>query len=248
MSDGMWGLIGVVVGAILGFGGTMLTNLQAGWAERKKVRNRVIYFLLEIHHLLSKLKGPMPDIASFYSEYLLNRFGPEAAAAVRNDDVEQIQIRMEGILKNSVMKDLLALQAKYPDALTALSEIDPISCYRLSALATNLHQAEEFIEDTGVGLKDVLENADMEDAKSFWGKLLTPSIVLINLETIQGTLEDMSSGPFNSKLAKEITEITSIERQDEVVEEFRLKLHESLDIHFEKHLAGNSKDNVGEEE
>jgi hypothetical protein len=247
-NEGILALICVVVGTILGIGGTMLTKWQDGLAERKKVRNRVIYYLLEIHHLLSKLKGPKPDIATIYSAYLLDRFGPEVVAELSNEVLARIQIQMESAIKSRVMTELLALQAKYPEALAALSEIDPIACYRLSGLATSFQQAEEFMTEYGKGLDEVIEASEMDDVKKFMGRMLTPSIVEDNLETIQDTLENMSKGPFNSKLAGRIKDILAVERQEEVLEEVRLMVSGTLDNYFDELLAGLAEGQDAEEE
>ncbi|MEY3444849.1 MAG: hypothetical protein RLZZ519_3130 [Bacteroidota bacterium] len=78
--------------------------------------------------------------------------------------------------------------------------------------------------------------------------MLTPSIVEDNLETIQDTLENMSKGPFNSKLAGRIKDILAVERQEEVLEEVRLMVSGTLDNYFDELLAGLAEGQDAEEE
>jgi hypothetical protein len=208
----------------------------------------VIYYLLEIHHILSKLKGPMPDIAEIQMKYLSDRFGNEIVVDMPKDIMFALQKQMEGMFKRHVMTELLALQSKYPDALSALAEIDPISCYRLSDLATSLHKAEGWTVEASKTLEEFLTDSDILEAKDTFAQILTPKVVLDNLKTIREALEGMCKGPRNAKMAKEVKKILNLERQAKALEDFRLMANETLDNNIGKLLPGILQKHPGDEE
>ena len=208
MSDGLWGLIGVIVGTALGFGFTLLSNLQTGKAESKRIKNRVLFFMLEFHRQLSKLALVSAEDGKFLTDYLRERMGDTAAKVLLPKEKEQEY--SNAIAHGRFLDAKFAwgrLEAQYPEALEALSRIDPFAAQQLISLGDLLSRMESVFKDD-----TAMPNNDLPVGPS--NKPLDPILQHIQqglmsnaLRTIEQVTLHLAHGPFGGRKRKRLRAI-----------------------------------------
>jgi hypothetical protein len=129
----------------LGFGWLLgeITQLFRSRGDYRKIRKRVLYYLMEINFILSRLDTT--DQVNEYLKYVKSRFS-EDALFDQKKPVIQIQIEnllFEGLIDN-VLDELDYIEGTYEEALIELSKIRPIRAYYLRGVSNILNQLEEY--------------------------------------------------------------------------------------------------------
>lgn len=207
MSEGLLGLIGVAVGAGLTFAFTMLSNWQANRAEQKRIRNRVLYYLFEIHNRLGKLVEA-PPIEAIFDEYVHQR--PqlrEAGFEMPKEIWVQLRIPMQISLQKAIIDDLSTIKDSYPSAIQDLSSIFPTASFRLHNLNNTLGRLEHFFSSYNDEVSQVL-GSDMAQSAISEGKgKFTPTFIKQSLDQIEEVAMELVQGVLNWKTRREATAI-----------------------------------------
>ncbi len=185
-TEAFWTLIGVVVGSLLGWVLTELSQVFRNRGEFKRTVNKVIFNLLNIRFELTKLDNE--DI----SGTIINKMHEKLGDPLPEQDVVQIKN-----IINSESKELLEFNAfetigeiskQFDEVLQEFATIDPISAYRLSDEAKifrKLDDLEDYIDAVQKKYGTVLpENIFTELETYLKDKVFKESIDSLEIEII----------------------------------------------------------------
>lgn len=134
-------LLGVVVGWLL----TRLTTHRAERLADRRIIKEVLYFLLELHHLLTGLlavEAHLPALA-----VLLRK---QAAIQPPVEYEAQIDELLATVVRDSFLplftQQLAGLKESYTTSLLKLSAVDPLSAFELRGLDDILQIAPQLVE------------------------------------------------------------------------------------------------------
>lgn len=178
-----------LIGVLLGWGLTQLTNYLNIYLSDKRTLKETLYFLLEVQHQISSAKSieesadsylrtlnsAIPDFFSSQEEY------NQALAVIRKMMTEFHNPRIEA--------ELQELNENYDKCLMKLATVDPISAYRLKGknkILSYLNMWDSFASETI--MTNLLVNADSQAHR--FSEALKPQVEkrLIN-ETLQDLQE-----------------------------------------------------------
>lgn len=135
----------------VGFGWflSQITQLFRFRGNNRRTKKRVLYDLLEINFILSKLDNT--DLVDEYLKYIKSKFP-------KDDSFEQlkpfVQVQIENIIYQReidiVLNELDEIEETYNQAIIELSKIRPIRAYYLrgvSKILDHIEQLQEFAQD-----------------------------------------------------------------------------------------------------
>ncbi len=131
MSWEAWlGIGGVILGTILGWILTELSQVFRNRGEFKKTINKVIFNLLNIRFELTKLDNE--DISATIINKMHERIGDPLPSHDVKEIKEIIKNESKELLEFNAFEILEEISKQFDDVLQEFAKIDPISAYRLS--------------------------------------------------------------------------------------------------------------------
>jgi hypothetical protein len=129
-TEAFWTLIGVVVGSLLGWVLTELSQVFRNNGEIKRTVNKVIFNLLNIRYELTKLDNE--DVSAIIINKMHEKMGDPLPSHDVHEITEIINNESKELLEFNAFESLEEISKKFDDVLQEFAKIDPISAYRLS--------------------------------------------------------------------------------------------------------------------
>jgi hypothetical protein len=124
-----WSAVLSLVGVAFGWGLTQASTLLATRQADKKVLKEVLYFLLELHRLLSALERMNTQLPSMLAT--LKRYASTPPPELQSDLDALIERFLRAGIAPIIGEQLAGLKDGYNASLLKLATVDPVNAYRL---------------------------------------------------------------------------------------------------------------------
>lgn len=140
-----------LVGVLLGWGLTQLTNYFNVYLSDRRVLKETLYFLLEMHQQISTVKSIEGGAESYLRT--LNTSIPNFTSSQEDYDqaLQVIRKMMADFHNPRIETELQDLNENYDKCLLKLATVDPISAYRLKGrnkIVSYLNQWNNYADET----------------------------------------------------------------------------------------------------
>ena len=176
-----------LIGVLLGWGLTQLTNYFNIYLSDKRTLRETLYFLLELKYQISTIKS-IEDGVDSYFKIVISKFPNDN---INNEEKEQahsfIKKMMTDFYNPRIEAELLELNENYDKCLLKLATVDPISAYKLKGkhkIIANLNQWNNYASESIAAEPTVSSDPK---AIQFSSDLLRE----IELGVINDTIEDL---------------------------------------------------------
>jgi hypothetical protein len=232
ISEGMYTLAGVVLGALL----TALLTQASTWLgirqADQRTKREAVYFLLELRRLLSVLARWNRLIPQFLSRVrgLIPELTPDLDAALD----KQLEDWLRAMPAPVIGPQLAALKAGYEAGLLKLAAIDPVGAYRLRGMDELLERLPQMLQTVhttsaaqlGITLPDP---AEMTEIATFFRQHLevdsiAEAFTLVHsvVEELVGELDRRTQQRWKEELAREFRQETqALAKLDNYLEKVR---------------------------
>jgi hypothetical protein len=187
-----WGFIFSAVGIAFGWFLNELGQWFRTRKEDKKIKNQILYNLLEINFVFNQLETS--EITQLLADRILVRIPKEEQTEELKQSLNQFYSEIIGeLLENNVNEKLEIIEAKYSKALDDLATIDPITAYRLNGKA-NIMQIFDILHDYFDAVKKQFpgEEEVIQDQINSTIYSLKPEVIKEAISDLEDEIKDLA--------------------------------------------------------
>jgi hypothetical protein len=187
-----WGFIFSAVGIAFGWFLNELGQWFRTRKEDKKIKNQILYNLLEINFVFNQLETS--EITQLLADRILVRIPKEEQTEELKQFLNQFYSEIIGeLLEDNVNVKLEIIEAKYSKALDDLATIDPITAYRLNG-KTNIMQSFDILHDYFDAVKKQFpgEEEVIQDQINSTIYSLKPEVIKEAISDLEDEIKDLA--------------------------------------------------------
>lgn len=187
-----WGFIFSAVGIAFGWFLNELGQWFKTRKEDKKIKNQILYNLLEINFVFNQLETS--EITQLLADRILVRIPKEEQTEELKQSLNQFYSEIIGeLLEDNVNEKLEIIEAKYSKALDDLATIDPITAYRLNG-KTNIMQSFDILHDYFDAVKKQFpgEEEVIQDQINSTIYSLKPEVIKEAISDLEDEIKDLA--------------------------------------------------------
>lgn len=187
-----WGFIFSAVGIAFGWFLNELGQWFKTRKEDKKIKNQILYNLLEINFVFNQLETS--EITQLLADRILVRIPKEEQTEELKQSLNQFYSEIIGeLLEDNVNEKLEIIEAKYSKALDDLATIDPITAYRLNG-KTNIMQSFDILHDYFDAVKKQFpgEEEIIQDQINSTIYSLKPEVIKEAISDLEDEIKDLA--------------------------------------------------------
>jgi hypothetical protein len=187
-----WGFIFSAVGIAFGWFLNELGQWFRTRKEDKKIKNQILYNLLEINFVFNQLETS--EITQLLADRILLRIPKEEQTEELKQSLSQFYSEIiSELLEDNVNEKLDIIEAKYSIALDDLATIDPITAYRLNG-KTNIMQSFDILHDYFDAVKKQFpgEEEVIQDQINSTIHSLKPEVIKEAISDLENEIKDLA--------------------------------------------------------
>ncbi len=187
-----WGFIFSAVGIAFGWFLNELGQWFKTRKEDKKIKNQILYNLLEINFVFNQLETS--EITQLLADRILVRIPKEEQTEELKQSLNQFYSEIIGeLLEDNINEKLEIIEAKYSKALDDLATIDPITAYRLNG-KTNIMQSFDILHDYFDAVKKQFpgEEEVIQDQINSTIYSLKPEVIKEAISDLEDEIKDLA--------------------------------------------------------
>ncbi len=187
-----WGFIFSAVGIAFGWFLNELGQWFRTRKEDKKIKNQILYNLLEINFVFNQLETS--EITQLLADRILVRIPKEEQTEELKQSLNQFYSEIIGeLLEDNINEKLEIIEAKYSKALDDLATIDPITAYRLNG-KTNIMQSFDILHDYFDAVKKQFpgEEEVIQDQINSTIYSLKPEVIKEAISDLEDEIKDLA--------------------------------------------------------
>lgn len=212
ITNSMWGIIGTILGASLGWSFGLLSKRLQTWEDDKKARKEVIFYLLEFRFLLARQKNFFDTVQHVVEKLVLRLPDLYRTPEMKKHFQKQITPAILPFVRENTQNRVEKILDSFDSTVIKLAGIDPVLAYKLTGQEQGLGFAKLFDEYFARVKEHLGSEEEIDLMTQSWTDMINSQVSMQAVSNLDEII-DATARPLSKKQQREIRiQIMNIDR------------------------------------